>query len=161
MAELTRYSGMSDVSSPSTASETNLATRYSDYSGYHGYPASRSSAATRGVTESECHGDVSSTEMTSEQGHVPEMLTSKHVAMARSVHDVAIRGCCGSSSDASPLQSVEADMSDTDVVQKRRKLTDTGFSEDESQVSCVNMLCHMVLSSQKYVYDDSWKISKV
>ena len=129
MTDTTRSSGMSNASSPS---ETNPASRYSDYSGCDGYLTARSSAATtRGATEeSECFGDVSSTEVVSERG----VASSALVTSKRNVHsstDGRGRAC----SSSSMLQSAEVDMSDADVTVKRRRVTDTGLSEDDSQVN--------------------------
>ena len=153
--EVTCSSGMSDVSSHSPASETNQTTRCSDYSGCHGYHTAGSGATTREATEDECCGDVSSTEVTSERSH--RTSTSDLVTAAKSIRGVASRGRFGSNSDASRLPSVETNMSDSDVVQKRRKLTDTGFSEEDEQVSLV--ICHLVAPVWKsvnlWVCDDS------
>ena len=141
MTDTVHSSGVSDASSP-TASETNPASRYSDYSGCDGYLTARSSAATRGgVTgESECFGDVSSTEVVSERGVASAMSTSK-----RDVHSSVDRGRACSSS--SMLQSAEIDMSDADVTVKRRRVTGSGLSEDDSQVS---LTCHLVATGQRY-----------
>ena len=140
--EVTCSSGMSDVSSHSPASEANHTTRCSDYSGCHGYHTAHSGATSREATEDECCGDVSSNEVTSERSHRTSI--SDLVTAAKSVRGVASRGRFGSNSDASRLPSVETDISDSDVVQKRRKLTDTGFSEEDEQVSSVICQRHLV-----------------